>query len=270
MIHLGPAGKPIGAPEGPLEKSFPYLKSLGLDAVEVQFVRGVYLDEKKAELLGTAAKEHGMHLSVHAPYYINLGSEDKETVRKSKERILESARIGAILGARAIAFHAGFYSAKDSAERIKAAIIEMADRIDGTYLCPETMGNFSKFGRLEELLEIAHHRNVRLTVDWCHLHALTNGGFRKEENFDDVLRKIEKSLGRKAVDCLHTHFSGVSYTEKGERSHLPLSSNEPDFLLLAKALAKWKPEDMTIICESPELEMDSVRMKTVLDRLVRT
>lgn len=261
VIHLGCGGKPHGGPGGPLENSFAYLKSLGLDASEVQFTYGVYLDEEGAKRLGEAAKEHKMKMSVHAPYYINLGSKDDKVIERSRERILESARIGAIFGARVVVFHSGFYSTTGSAKRISSEILELADQTE-TKLAPETMGNMSKFGRLEEVLELSKHKNVVPCVDWCHLHALEQ--FKTEADFETVLETIGKKLGKKEVGSLHCHFSGVDYGQKGEKSHLPISAGEPDFALLAGVLKKRMPEDMTIICESPELERDSVRMAAML------
>lgn len=267
MIHFGSPGKPINARPGPIENSFPYLKSLGLDASEVQFVRGVYLSEEKAQILGKAAKENNMSMSVHAPFYINLGSKDEAIIEKSKERILKSAQRGALFGAKSIVFHAGFYTIENAAERICQEILELADQVKGTKLAPETMGNMSKFGKLDELYDLAKHKNVRLCVDWCHLHALGGGALKKKSDFDEVLDNIKSNLGKRAIDELHCHFSGVEYTQKGEKKHLPIDSKEPDFKLLARALYERNPKDMTIICESPMLEFDAVKMKKMFESL---
>jgi len=44
------------------------------------------------------AKRLGIELSVHAPYYINLASEDPKKQKESVQRILDSASAGIILG----------------------------------------------------------------------------------------------------------------------------------------------------------------------------
>ncbi|MCW1309880.1 MAG: deoxyribonuclease IV, partial [Candidatus Nanoarchaeia archaeon] len=69
MIKLGPAGKPIGFKGNFLDCTL-YLKEIGLNAVEVQFVRQVWMNEKQAIEFGEKAKVNGISVSVHAPYFI--------------------------------------------------------------------------------------------------------------------------------------------------------------------------------------------------------
>ena len=51
-----------------------YVTKMGLDCFEYQCGRGVNIGEDKAKLLGTMAKEKGISLSLHAPYYISMSS----------------------------------------------------------------------------------------------------------------------------------------------------------------------------------------------------
>ena len=55
-----------------------YLESLGLTAYEYQCGRGVTVGEETARKLGAKAAEHGITLSLHAPYYISLSSVEPE------------------------------------------------------------------------------------------------------------------------------------------------------------------------------------------------
>ena len=90
-------------------KNLGTFKDLGLTACEVLFTYGVYIkSEKDAKEIGASAKKHGIQLSVHAPYWINLNSEEPEKVEKSKERILNSAKMGELLGTKYVVFHPGF------------------------------------------------------------------------------------------------------------------------------------------------------------------
>ncbi len=101
IIKLGPAGSTgKGTLEGIRE-----VKRLGLQAMEVEFVRGVHMGLSLAKECGAEAKKLGIELSVHAPYYINLASEEKKKQEESKKRILDSAERGHYLGAREIVFH---------------------------------------------------------------------------------------------------------------------------------------------------------------------
>ena len=98
-------------------------------------------------------------------------------------------------------------------------------------------------------------------VAWCHIHARSLGGLSSPKDYGGVLEKIRKKLG---TTCFHMHFSGVEYTDRGEKKHLPLSSMQPDYAPLAAYLSASKI-DATLICESPLLEEDAVFFKRILD-----
>jgi len=51
---------------------------MDLDCMEVEFTYGVRMGLKTAKEVGALAGEKGILLSVHAPYYINLATEEKE------------------------------------------------------------------------------------------------------------------------------------------------------------------------------------------------
>ena len=71
--------------------------------MEVEFVRGVSMNEEKAKEVGKVAKELGIRLSVHAPYYINLCNPEK--LRDSEKRIIDSCHRGHAMGAGTVVFH---------------------------------------------------------------------------------------------------------------------------------------------------------------------
>src|SRR4030067_1275108 len=109
IIKLGPAGSPAKSTlEGIRE-----VKRLGLQSMEVEFVRGVHMGIPLAKECGAEAKKHGIELSVHAPYYINLASEDPKKQKESIQRILDSAERGNCLGVREIVFRPAYFGKAD-------------------------------------------------------------------------------------------------------------------------------------------------------------
>ena len=64
MLRFGPAGYPQGSknPKDGLDKT----KALGLDALEVEFVRGARISEDKALEVGRMARDRGRRLRWHA------------------------------------------------------------------------------------------------------------------------------------------------------------------------------------------------------------
>jgi deoxyribonuclease-4 len=249
-ILFGPAGTGgIGYEEG-----IPRAKELGLGAMEIEFTYGVRMTDSEAKKIGEIAKSNGILLSVHAPYYINLSSKEKAKIEASKKRILQSCERGHYLGAKYIVFHPGFYQGRPKEEvyeTIKEAIVDLQKTIKAkgwnVELAPETTGKSAQFGDIDELLKLHKETGCHLCVDFAHLYARNNGHI----DYDEVFNKL------KGIKHIHSHFSGIVYSEKGERSHKLLEKSffEP----LAKALKKYKP-DITIINESPDVFGDAVKM----------
>lgn len=265
MIYLGPAGIPT-ITTGDTIQGIRDVKKLGLSAMELEFVRGVYLKKEQAIEVGKIAKDLKIKLSIHASYFVNLCNPEK--VEDSKKRILSSCKIGHYAGAKYIVFHPGYYGklSKEAAyEFVKKGCRELKEEIEKNkwkvILGLETTGKKSQFGTLDEILEICREvKGCAPIIDFAHIFA-RNGG---KIDYSEVLEKVRK------LKNLHTHFSGIEFTDKGEKRHLPISSNQPNFEELAKELIKRdfgsKERNITIICESPILEQDSLRMKEIIEK----
>lgn len=265
MIYLGPGGTPHGI-KG-TKDSMRYLADEGLNAMEVQFVRGARMKVSTAEEIGKEAEKHDILLSVHAPYYINLNSKKNETIEKSKERIMKSARLADHMGSWIITVHAGYYSdmsSEKATEIISDNVVECAEKIKKESLDVqiglEQMGKEKSWGTLDEIEKVTERTDIVVPVlDFAHYHARYGGALKNEEDFRDLLQRYESIQG----GPLHSHFSSIEYTKKGEKKHLNVEEREPDFTQLAPIL-KEKEYDITIICETPELDRDSLKMKDIL------
>jgi deoxyribonuclease-4 len=268
MIYIGPAGIPLKAKGKGTVKGVETVAELGLNAMEVQFVRGVRMAPEQAEEVREVAREKGVKLSVHAPYYINFCSSKPETVRKSRERLKRAADIAGILGANIVTFHAGFYGDYSSEEAIDEVVknlrkIKFPPGVKGGI---ETMGRQKQFGTLDEVLEAADASGHLPVLDFAHIHARSDGGLREKEDFLGVLRRVKKRLGSGAVKNIHTHFTGIKYSKGNERKHLTLAEGDLKFEPLAEAFVEMRLEP-TVICESPILEKDALKMKEILGKL---
>ena len=112
MIRFGPAG--LGAKVQEAAASMQRYSEQGIRACEIPFTYGVFIDEvrHKGEIgeIRRACKKFDIKLSIHAPYWINLNSKEKKKIEESKKRIIDSCRIGEMLGAEIVVFHAGFFA----------------------------------------------------------------------------------------------------------------------------------------------------------------
>ena len=88
-----------------------HILGLGLDALEVEFVRGIKIQSETAHQIRDKAASLGLALSVHAPYYISFNSPETGTRLQSRDHLLRSARMAREMGARSVVFHAGYYGA---------------------------------------------------------------------------------------------------------------------------------------------------------------
>ncbi|MDO8727046.1 MAG: TIM barrel protein [Candidatus Methanoperedens sp.] len=238
---------------------------LGLGCMELEFVRGVKMGEKTAREVFEVAKNHDIRLSVHAPYFINLNAEGEKLVA-SKKRIIDSAIIGNICGAKSVVIHAGFiqkYPRESVYERIKKALIEIRDKLksDGVNITlrVETMGRLSQFGTIDEALAITEVDGVLPCIDFSHLHAVS-GKNNSFDEFASILSRIEEKLGRKGLDDMHIHVSGIEYSDKGEKNHLVFAESDFQYTELMQAFVVFDINGM-VICESPNLEDDALVLK---------
>lgn len=268
MIKLGPAGKPIGF-KGPFLECLDFLRKLRLNAVEVQFVRNIWMKSEEAVRFGKLAKKLNISLTVHAPYFINLCSKDPKVVEASKQRIVESCRLAELMGASHVVFHTGFYgklTKQEAYEVVKKALKEISKLVGRVLIAPEVMGNATKFGEEDELIRLAREVDkVTVTLDFAHIHARYGGKLKGKEDYIDLFRKFERELGKEYIRSFHSHFTCVKFDGKGEKVHLPLSAKQPDFVELAKALKEYGIDNCTIISESPLLEKDAVKMLEILE-----
>ncbi|MEM3405925.1 MAG: TIM barrel protein [Candidatus Pacearchaeota archaeon] len=255
-IRFGPAG--LGSVKEAISNLEEYNKA-GIKACEIAFTYGVYIKkEEDAIEIGKAAKKFNIKLTIHAPYWINLNSNDKKKIEESKNRILECCKIGSYLGAKLVVFHPGFYGKDDKKttyENIKKEIIKLQNIIEKNKykikLAPETTGKINVFGSLEEISLLVKETKCSFCLDFAHILA-------RDKKID--YKRIEELFPQKEWHC---HFSGIEYGEKGEKNHKITQENGIKELL--KNLPKHK--NITIINESPLPFEDSIKMIKVYKNL---
>ena len=133
-------------------------------------------------------------------------------------------------------------------------------------LALESMGKPSQFGTLEEVLKISKEFDIYPCIDPAHLHARTNGKINTTEEWNDIIDQYEKALGKKSLDHVHFHYSGIEYTEKGERKHLPLQESDARWKDFLKVLHDRKIGG-TLVCESPAMEDDTLLLRLTYEKL---
>ena len=274
-VRFGPAGRPIGY-KGKTTQVCDYIKKIGLDAFEYQATYGVRISKQPALELGENAAKNDTLISMHAPYYINLCSQKEDTVKKSITRLVQSARAGEWMNSYRTVFHMGFYTKycpEEAMKKCKDAISELLENVEALGIknytfAPETTGKKSQFGSLDELIEISRSfDNFTPTVDFAHMHARSGGSIKTKEDYAKIFDKLETELGLKS---LHSHFTKIEYTDAGEKKHHVLSDKNfgPSLTPLLELISE-NGFNITLICETPHLDIDALEMKKKYNSILK-
>ena len=275
-FYFGTVGSPISTPSKPGGSvgAVGQIAALGLQALELGWVRSVRISEESCAKIKIAAQENNISLSVHAPYFINLNA-DAEEWPKSRKRLMDAAHFGNLAGATDIIFHPGSYFELPpetvlpiAIDRLAGCAQELHDMGNPTILRPETMGKSAMLGSFNDTVEMSLAiSGVEPCIDFAHLHARNgDGSMNSYEEWVEVISGYAKRLGSDALLRMHIHISGIEYSEKGERNHLPLKELDLDLLGLLRAL-KSAGCAGRILCESPLMEEDTLYMQETWDSL---
>lgn len=224
-----------------------WIKAFGLDAYEFEAGNGLNAGDETLKKIGDAAREHGILMSFHTPYFISLSGTDPEKRLKSIDYISRSLHASELLGADTIVIHAGSAAkiTREEAMRLASDTLEKNLEVNGhtdIRMGIETMGKINQLGTLDEVIELCKiSPKYHPVVDFGHLNARNVGNaFPSVDSYREVFDKIANALGDEYAYNLHCHFSKIEYTQAGEKRHLTFADTlyGPDFEPLAEAIIK--------------------------------
>ncbi len=274
--RFGPAGNAEDFPYKSSADAPKWLMELGLDCYEYQCGKGIHVGEDTARKVGENAAQHGIALSLHAPYFINLANPDPDSLGKTTGYITGACLVASQMGAERVVIHSGALMKRTRREALDIALRSLKHVISACddmgfghiTLCPETMGKINQLGDLDEVLELCT-LDARLVpcIDFGHLYARSLGADDGGEVMERMLDRVQEVLGEERASRFHSHFSHIEFTPNGgEKCHRTFGQNGgfgPDWTPLAAAVARrgWSP---TFICESAGTQAaDAVEMKRI-------
>ena len=247
-----------------------WVASVGLDAYEYEAGSGLTASAGTLMQIGQKAKDAGIRMSLHAPYFISLSGVEEVKRLGSLRYISQSLNAAKLLGAYLIVVHTGSAAkiTREEAMRLAAdTLLHLLDEIpdNGVLIGLETMGKINQLGTLDEVIELCKlsPRFVPV-VDFGHMNARECGGvFKSAEDYLRVFDRIGSELGDPIARNLHCHFSKIEWSAGGEKTHLTFADEVygPPFEPLMDAIAR---ENLTptIICESDgTMSDDALTMK---------
>ncbi len=272
MIRIGPAGIPLSCKGRTNKDGLVYTKQiLDLNAMEVQFVRGLYImEEEEANFMKEYSQENDVELHVHSPYYINLAGSGEE-LNLSIDKILYSAKLADKMGAKTVVCHPGYYG-DDSERKTMKKMIKNLKKVIGNFkkekinvkIALETMGKQKVFGSIEEIIEVCQNvKGVIPAIGLGHIHARTNGSLKKREDFEELFKKL------KPLRLKHylLHVTGTLYENGNEYYHVPIKKGDMPLAPLIEIIFD-NNYDVTFISESPLLEHDAVYIRLQVEKAI--
>jgi len=275
MIKFGPGGNSVSFYNEGYKSTIDapkWLSKKGLEIYEYECGQGVRISEETAKKFGEEAKKYGIEVSVHAPYFISLASEEEEKRNNSINYILQTLKVAKAMGGKKIVVHPGSCSKRDRREAFYLACETMKRAVEAAkengfadmIICPETMGKINQIGTVDEIIEMCKLDDMLVpTIDFGHVNAREMGSLKTEEDYENIIVKMIDELSFDKVKHFHMHFSKIEYTKGGEKRHLTFEDAVygPDFEPLARVLKKYNLEP-TIICESDgTMAEDALTMK---------
>ena len=274
-LKFGSAGIPLSTPNPKSTLAgLQHLSKIGLEAMELEFVHSVNLNENTAPPVNEFREKNDISLTCHGSYYINLNATDPAKQGASRSRVLQAAKFARLAGAWSMTFHAAFFLKMEKSvvfdnvrEQFKKIMGELDDQGNHIWVRPETTGKPVQFSGLRDLLDLSQEFDrVLPCVDFAHMHARTNGLNNTTEEFNDMLSLIEDKAGKEGLNNMHIHMSGIDYGEKGEKKHLPLDESDFNYKDLIKVWKDFKIKGV-VISESPNVEDDGLLMKNFYESL---
>jgi len=272
MIRIGQAGIPLSCKGRTNKDGVIYTNTvLDLNAIEMQFVRGLYvMPEEEAKIIKDYSEENDIEVHVHAPYYLNLAGDAEET-EMSFAKIMKAAQMANDIGAKTIVIHPGFYGENSEKKTLKL-IIKHTKKLTGMLkkekikakIGIETMGKQKVFGALDEVIEVCKNvKGVLPVIDLAHIHARGNGSLKKREDYEKIFEKLKPLKLKNYL----IHVTGVLYENGNEFYHLPIKRGDMPIAPLIEIILD-NNYNVTFISESPLLEHDAVYIRLQVEKAI--
>jgi deoxyribonuclease-4 len=273
-LNFTTAGIPISTNPRNYANAFLDLKNMGLDGLEVEFVRGVNMNPQTQIEVKELIKQNGMVLTAHGPYYINLNAKEEDKIEASVKRIIDTAQVTHNFGGYSIVFHAGFYLKqekslvyKNIAKQFEIILEHLKTNGTEIWIRPEVTGKAVQWGDLDEVIAISKEFDMVLPcVDFSHMHARTVGGWNTYDDFCKIFERIGTEIGAYALEEFHAHLAGINYGEKGEKNHTMLEESDMNYKDLLRAFKAFDVKGV-LVCESPIMEDDARLLKAFYESL---
>lgn len=284
MIKFGPSGLCEGFSQSGYKHTIEagkWLNNQGLNCFEYSFGRGVQIKSATANDIGKEFAQNDVEISVHAPYFINLATQEDAKAENNHRYIMDSLVALREFGGKRCVFHPGSPLKTDRSEAMKTLLkrfetvlkLKEDNGFSDLLLCPETMGKKAQLGDLEEVISMCNIGDETIVpcIDFGHLNSRDCGIYFSSDDYKRTIDRLIEGVGESKADRMHVHFSKIQYTANGELRHLTFEDEiyGPQFEPLMEVFAEYKLNPY-IICESAGTQTrDALTMKRYYESLIK-
>jgi deoxyribonuclease-4 len=165
-------------------------------------------------------------LMVHAPYLLNLASQELNLRKKSVEVFIQELKLCDLLGVDYYNFHPGTakgISDEEGIRNIIKSLEEVFSAYTPTHTCvlfENTAGEKGDLGKnfeeLKKLLEPFKDLKVGVCIDTCHAFAY-GYPINTAEGFDAFKKEADSTVGIESIRAVHCNDSKVQLGNKKDR-----------------------------------------------------
>lgn len=284
MIKFGPSGLCAGFSQSGYKHTIEagkWLNNQGLNCFEYSFGRGVQIKSATANDIGKEFAQNDVEISVHAPYFINLATQEDAKAENNHRYIMDSLAALREFGGKRCVFHPGSPLKTDRSEAMKTLLkrfetvlkLKEDNGFSDLLLCPETMGKKAQLGDLEEVISMCNIGDETIVpcIDFGHLNSRDCGIYFSSDDYKRTIDRLLEGVGERKTDRMHVHFSKIQYTANGELRHLTFEDEiyGPQFEPLMEVFAEYKLNPY-VICESAGTQTrDALTMKRYYESLIK-
>lgn len=215
-----------------------------------------YSQEEKGAFEEIRLQNHFGPLMAHAPYTMNLASNDERVYKFACTVLREDVKRMEELQMDMLVFHPGSHTGIGEEQGIRNIIKGIDQALTGKErikILLETMsGKGTEIGRsFEELKRIRdgvqHPEQIGICLDTCHVFA---AGYDIVNDLDGVLEEFDRILGLSLLKAIHFNDSMMPFGSRKDR-HAPIGQGEIGMEALLRVMRHPKLIQLPFYLETP-------------------
>jgi deoxyribonuclease IV len=252
---------------GGISNAYQRAKDIGCNAVQIfsaspRIWKRSTISDAEIEKCFAGMKEHGIEKTViHAIYLVNLASENKELVEKSRDVLEFDLRVDGSLKGSGVVVHVGSHQGRGF-DAVKEQLVREISTIlsntpdNSTFLIENSAGQNGKIAsdlsEIRWLMDQVQSKRLGWCMDTCHSFAAGYGLTQKGEG-KNIFEEIERLNLWEPLKCIHVNDSRDPY-DSGRDRHENLGDGHIGSEMLKSFLTEPHIQKVPLMLEVPGID----------------